>query len=379
MEFRTWVQGVTFCTRMDYLTPMFQEAAYCLSIERLLGITDQIPERASIIRVLMMELTRINSHLVCLGTGGMEIGATTVMTVGFRERERILRVFEAVTGLRMNNAYIRPGGVSQDVPHGAVDMVREVVIELRRGPARARAAAQREPAAQGPHRRRRLPGPHRLHGARHHRPGAALDRPAARPAQVGALLRLRDLRLRGHHPHRLRRLRPAAHPHRRDVRVAEDRRADPRPAAAHRGPAGHGRGQEDRLAGPAGHRRRRPGQQPRPHPRDHGHLDGVADPPLQARHRGLPRPAGPGLRRRSSRPRASSAATPSPTAAPAPTGRTSATRASTTCRPWPRCARAARSPTSSSRWPPSTPSWEVSTADGPRLRPPDRVRSPHRQ
>jgi NADH-quinone oxidoreductase subunit D len=133
MEFRTWVQGVTFCTRMDYLTPMFQEAAYCLAVEKLLGITDLVPERATIIRVLMMELTRINSHLVCLGTGGMEMGATTVMTVGFRERERILRVFEAITGLRMNNSYIRPGGVAQDVPHGAVDMVREVVEELRRG------------------------------------------------------------------------------------------------------------------------------------------------------------------------------------------------------------------------------------------------------
>ena len=133
MEFRTWVQGVTFCTRMDYLTPMFQEAAYCLAIEKLLGITDQIPERATIIRVLMMELTRINSHLVAIGTGGMELGATTVMTVGFRERERILRVFEAVTGLRMNHAYIRPGGVAQDLPHGAVDMVRDVVTELRRG------------------------------------------------------------------------------------------------------------------------------------------------------------------------------------------------------------------------------------------------------
>ena len=133
MEFRTWVQGVTFCTRMDYLTPMFQEAAYCLTIEKLLGITDQIPERASIIRVLMMELTRINSHLICIGTGGMELGATTVMTVGFRERERILRVFEAVTGLRMNMAYIRPGGVSQDLPHGALDQISGIIPELRRG------------------------------------------------------------------------------------------------------------------------------------------------------------------------------------------------------------------------------------------------------
>ncbi len=133
MEFRSWVQGVTFCTRMDYLTPMFQEAAYCLSIEKLLGITDQIPERASIIRVLMMEFTRINSHLICIGTGGMELGATTVMTVAFRERERILRFFEAVTGLRMNMAYIRPGGVAQDLPHGALDQVSQIVPELRRG------------------------------------------------------------------------------------------------------------------------------------------------------------------------------------------------------------------------------------------------------
>ncbi len=133
MEFRTWVQGVTFCTRMDYLTPMFQEAAYCLSIERLLGITDHITERANVIRVLIMELTRINSHLVCIGTGGMELGATTIMTIGFRERERILRVFEAITGLRMNNAYIRPGGVAQDVPPGAIDMIRSIIPELRRG------------------------------------------------------------------------------------------------------------------------------------------------------------------------------------------------------------------------------------------------------
>jgi NADH-quinone oxidoreductase subunit D len=133
MEYRTWVQGVTFCTRMDYLTPMFQEAAYCLSIEKLLGITDQVPERADVIRVLMMELTRVNSHLVAVGTGGMEMGATTVMTMGFRERERILRVFEAVTGLRMNMAYVRPGGVAQDIPAGGIEMVRDVIGELRRG------------------------------------------------------------------------------------------------------------------------------------------------------------------------------------------------------------------------------------------------------
>lgn len=149
MEYRTWTQGVTFCTRMDYLTSMFQEAAYCLAMEKLLGITDQVPERASVIRVLMMELTRIGSHLICLGTGGMEMGATTVMTVGFRERERILRIFEMVTGLRMNNAYIRPGGVAQDLPAGAIDALRDIVPELRRGIGELEALINENPIVKG--------------------------------------------------------------------------------------------------------------------------------------------------------------------------------------------------------------------------------------
>src|SRR6185312_642281 len=87
MEHRTWVQGVTFCTRMDYVAPLFQEAAYCLAVEKLLGITDDVPARATEIRVLMMELNRISSHLVCLATGGNELGATTIMTIGFTARE----------------------------------------------------------------------------------------------------------------------------------------------------------------------------------------------------------------------------------------------------------------------------------------------------
>lgn len=131
MEFRTWTQGTTFCTRMDYVAPLFQEAAYCLAVEKLLGITDDVPERASVIRVLMMELNRISSHLVCLGTGGNEMGATTVMTVGFTAREEILRLFEAVTGLRMNHAYIRPGGVAVDVPEGFTTQAREALKKVR--------------------------------------------------------------------------------------------------------------------------------------------------------------------------------------------------------------------------------------------------------
>jgi len=127
LEYRTWTQGVTFVTRMDYLSPFFNETAYCLGVERLLGITDDIPQRASVIRVMMMELNRISSHLVALATGGMELGAMTVMFFGFRERDLILSVFEAITGLRMNSAYIRPGGIATDLPDDGAQRVAELL------------------------------------------------------------------------------------------------------------------------------------------------------------------------------------------------------------------------------------------------------------
>jgi NADH-quinone oxidoreductase subunit D len=125
MEYRNWTQGVTFVTRADYLAPIFNETAYCLAVEKLLGI--EVPERASTIRVLCMELNRVASHLVGLATGGMELGALTAMTNGFRERELVLDVLETITGLRMNHAYVRPGGVVQDLPPGAVEKIRELL------------------------------------------------------------------------------------------------------------------------------------------------------------------------------------------------------------------------------------------------------------
>ncbi|MCX6408348.1 MAG: NADH-quinone oxidoreductase subunit D [Propionibacteriales bacterium] len=132
MEYRTWTQGVTFCTRMDYVAPFSNEAAYVAAVERLLGVEDDVPERARTIRVLMLELNRISSHLVCIATGGMELGALTVMTCGFRDRELILDLFEAISGLRMNHAYFRPGGVAQDLPDGAVEQLRDTVALLRK-------------------------------------------------------------------------------------------------------------------------------------------------------------------------------------------------------------------------------------------------------
>ena len=131
-EFRTWTQGVTFVTRMDYLSPLFNETAYCLSVEKLLGITNDVPERASVIRVMMMEFNRISSHMVALGTGALELGAITPMFFAFREREKVLDVFEKVSGLRMNMAYVRPGGVAQDLPEGTVSHIRDLVKDLRK-------------------------------------------------------------------------------------------------------------------------------------------------------------------------------------------------------------------------------------------------------
>ncbi|MCY7363707.1 MAG: NADH dehydrogenase subunit D, partial [Frankiaceae bacterium] len=125
LEYRNWVQGVTFVTRMDYLAPIFNETAYSLAVEKLLGI--EAPPRAQAIRVICMELNRISSHLVAFATGGLELGALTAMTNAFREREMILDVLEMITGLRMNHAYVRPGGLAQDLPPGAVEKIRELL------------------------------------------------------------------------------------------------------------------------------------------------------------------------------------------------------------------------------------------------------------
>ena len=128
-EYRNWTQGVTFVTRMDYLSPLFNEAAYCLGVEKLLDV--EAPRRATVARVLLMELNRIGSHLVCLATGGMELGALTGMTAGFREREEVLHLLEFLTGLRMNHAFIRPGGLAQDFPEGWAEKVTDFVAIMR--------------------------------------------------------------------------------------------------------------------------------------------------------------------------------------------------------------------------------------------------------
>jgi len=113
-ETRTFLQSVPYMDRLDYMSMMQNEHAYCLAIERLLGI--EVPERAQYIRVMFDELTRILNHLLWLGTHALDIGAMTVFLYAFREREDIMDMYEAVTGARVHAAYYRPGGVYRDLP-----------------------------------------------------------------------------------------------------------------------------------------------------------------------------------------------------------------------------------------------------------------------
>jgi len=117
----TFLQGPTNVTRMDYASPLFNVLVVTAATEKLLGITDDIPERATWIRMLLCELNRMSSHLLFLATNGLDMGATSVMIYGWREREQVLRIFEKITGLRMNHNFIRPGGVAADLPDGWYD------------------------------------------------------------------------------------------------------------------------------------------------------------------------------------------------------------------------------------------------------------------
>jgi NADH-quinone oxidoreductase subunit D len=122
-EAKFYQQVVPMTDRIDYLCPMTNNLAYCLAVEKLLGL--EIPPKAQWIRVMLNELTRINSHLVWLGTHAMDIGAMTVFLYCFREREDVLRLFEAVSGQRMMTSYFRIGGLALEPPLGFFERVKD--------------------------------------------------------------------------------------------------------------------------------------------------------------------------------------------------------------------------------------------------------------
>ena len=190
----TYVQGATNVTRMDYVSPLSNELVWSMAVEQLLDL--ELPPRATWIRMFLVELNRIASHLLFQATNGMDIGALSMMIYGWRDREETLRLLEKITGLRMNHNFIRPGGVAADLPDGWEEDTLELARPRREGCPRLRGAAEREPDLARAARRRRHHHDRAGARARRDRPDPAFDRLPVGPAQGAAVPRVRRGRLR---------------------------------------------------------------------------------------------------------------------------------------------------------------------------------------
>ena len=128
IEYKNYIQSLPYFDRLDYVSMMVQEHCYSLAVEELLGC--KIPERASFIRVIFSELTRLLNHLLAITTHAMDVGALTPFLWAFEEREKLMEFYERVSGARMHAAYIRPGGVSQDLPVGLLDDIYQFIVQF---------------------------------------------------------------------------------------------------------------------------------------------------------------------------------------------------------------------------------------------------------
>ena len=153
IEYKTYLQAIPYFDRLDYVSPMCQEHAFALAVEKLMGITP--PPRAQYIRVLFAEITRILNHLLCVCAFGLDVGAITPFLWGFEERERLMEFYERVSGARLHANYFRPGGVHLDMPAGPRRGHSGLLRHLPADDRRYRTPADREPHLQGAHRRHR--------------------------------------------------------------------------------------------------------------------------------------------------------------------------------------------------------------------------------
>jgi NADH dehydrogenase (ubiquinone) Fe-S protein 2 len=128
IEYKTYLQALPYFDRLDYVSMMAQEQTYSLAVEKLVGIN--VPERAQYIRVLFCEITRILNHLLAVGCHAMDVGAMTPMMWAFEEREKLMEFYERVSGARLHAAYVRPGGVAQDLPIGLLDDIYQFVEQF---------------------------------------------------------------------------------------------------------------------------------------------------------------------------------------------------------------------------------------------------------
>ncbi len=138
IEYKTYLQAVPYFDRLDYVSPMCQEHAFALAVEKLLGI--EPPPRAQYIRVLFAEITRILNHILNVSAFALDVGAITPLLWGFEEREKLMEFYERVSGARFHAAYFRPGGVHQDMPAGLAD---DIYAFIERFPKRDRRSRER--------------------------------------------------------------------------------------------------------------------------------------------------------------------------------------------------------------------------------------------
>jgi len=130
IEHKTYLQALPYFDRLDYVSPMNQEHCYSLAVEKLLGL--QIPLRAQYIRVLFSEITRLLNHTLNITTQALDVGAMTPLLWMFEEREKMLGFYERASGARFHSAYIRPGGVHQDIPAGLAELAANIDIRRHR-------------------------------------------------------------------------------------------------------------------------------------------------------------------------------------------------------------------------------------------------------
>ncbi len=303
----------------------FNAMAFCGAVETLLGI--EVPPRAQYLRVIHLELNRIMSHLVWLGTSALDLGAMSMFWYCFRERETILDLFEMSSGQRMHTRYFQVGGVFEDIPPGfAEEAVRRSSTRCRRAPTSTRTCSRRTRSCSRACATPASSTSRRCSSPRRHGTAAARRRQPVGPAQGGAVLELRPLRLQDPGRHGRRQLRPLPGPPRRAVRVDEDHPAGARTAC----PRARTYADDRKVALPPRHELAT-SMEALIH-----HFKLVTE--------GFRVPPGEAITR-SSRRAASSAASSAPTAPPSPRACTCATPASSTCRRPRRWSRTPTSPT----------------------------------
>ncbi len=225
IEYKSYIQALPYFDRLDYVSPMCQEHAFALAVEKLLGIAP--PERGQWIRTMFAEITRILNHLLNLTTYALDVGAITPSLWGFEEREKLMEFHEAASGARLHANYFRPGGVAKDLPAGLEDKIAEWAETFPKFIDDLEALLTVQPHLEAAHRGYRRADRRGGFGLGLHRPLPARIRRAMGSAPGAAVRQIRRGAVRDRRRPQRRLLRPLSDAHRRDAREREDHQAVP--------------------------------------------------------------------------------------------------------------------------------------------------------